>query len=552
MYAALLKFRSRKTEMEKVNIAEHVKVKEEKINEDDEYSEVRDGTYINETETGKAKDKFNTKQPRSGMESKGSVVDVKKEPLDSNSTEFKKEPVRVSEDSEKNANSEVTKDSQVKDDEDPKSSSYISAESFKKNMHHMFPKVHADIVDEFKRDFCGLCGAQFDCEKRAWTHYFSPEHDHAVKKGKKYPYPPFWLMIKLALAEFKPAGASKKDIREFLVKNYPAVKTLKESEFYDRLGRNLVEMVTHFKNVVIDDDGLYKLGAGGNQYPHKKYPTKYFSSDKRFYIQEKERRVLKRDSRTSGSKYRDQVGRSREDNYDHRVRGVGVGGRIDQEDRNRRRSRSRSRDRSQRNYKSTREESRYYESSRSDKISKRKETRRSRSRETRRSRSRVIRRSRSRSKSKLDEKRSRYNSYVRRENSSRSPGVSRVKVHRGQSPEKVTPPPIVYQQPPLQMPMLPIPAAGEGNHQQPIIIIPSNMASGFPPEFLKGSFGMSGLQMFPHNSMMPQINRSFPATTNSNSYSFPTQSLYQMAPAGTGLPTPPLSTSPPGHSKLQQ
>jgi len=543
MYAALLKLRSKKIEMEKVNIAEHVKVKEERINEDDEYSEVRDGADIKETE--KAKDKFNTKQSRSGMESQGSVVDVKKEPLDNNPTEVKKEPVRVSQDSESSANSEVTKDSLMKEVESSKSSSYISAESFKKNMHHMFPKVHADIIDEFKRDFCGLCGAQFDSEKRAWTHYFSPEHDHAVKKGKKYPYPPFWLMIKLALAEFKPAGASKKDIREFLVKNYPAVKTLKETEFYDRLGKNLVEMVTHFKNVVIDDDGLYKLGAGGNQYPHRKYPTKYFSSDKRFYIQEKERRVLNGDSRKSGSRYRDQVGRSRGDHDDRRVRGVGAEGRIEHEERNRRRSRSRSRDRSQRNYKSTREESRYHESSRSDKISRRKEIRRSRSRE--------VRRSRSRSKSKLDEKRSRYNNYVRMENSSRPPGVSRLseKVQRVQSPEKVSPPPLVYQQPSLQMPMLPIPAAGEGNHQQPIIIIPSNMATGFPPEFLKGSFGMSGLQMFPHNSMMPQMSRSFPASTSS-SYSFPTQSLYQMAPAGPGLPTPPLSTSPPGHSKLQQ
>jgi len=550
MYAALLKFRSSKIEMEKANNTEHVKVKEERINEDDEYSEVRDGTDIKETEKV---NKFNTKQSRSGMEPKGSIVDIKKEPLDSGPTEVKKEPVRVSEDSEKNPNSEVTKDSLGKEEEGPKSSSYISAESFKKNMHHMFPKVHADIVDEFKRDFCGLCGAYFDSEKRAWTHYFSPEHDHAVKKGKKYPYPPFWLMIKLALAEFKPAGASKKDIREFLVKNYPAVKTLKETEFYDRLGRNLVEMVTHFKNVVIDDEGLYKLGAGGNQYPHKKYPTKYFSSDKRFYIQDKERRVLKGDSRKSGSRYRDQMGRSRGDHDDHRVRGVGVGGRMDQEERSRRRSRSRSRDRSQRNYNSTREESRYQEGSRSDKISRRKEMRRSRSREIRRSRSREARRSRSRSKSRLNEKRSRYNSYVSRENRSRSPVVARLseKIRHGRSPEKVSPPPMVYQQPQLQMPMLPIPAAGEGNHQQPIIIIPSNMASGISPEFLKGSFGMSGLQMFPHNSMMPQMNRSFSASTSS-SYSFPTQSLYQIAPAGSGLPTPPLSTSPPGHTKLQQ
>merc|ERR1712179_750636 len=241
------------------------------------------------------------------------------------------------------------------------------------------------------------------------------------------------------------------------------------TEFYDRLGRNLVEMVTHFKNVVIDDEGLYKLGAGGNQYPHKKYPTKYFSSDKRFYIQDKERRVLKGDSRKSGSRYRDQMGRSRGDHDDHRVRGVGVGGRIDQEERSRRRSRSRSRDRSQRNYKSTREESRYQEGSRSDKISRRKEMRRSRSREIRRSRSREARRS-------------------------RSPVVARLseKIRHGRSPEKVSPPPMVYQQPQLQMPMLPIPAAGEGNHQQPIIIIPSNMASGISPEFLKGSFGMSG------------------------------------------------------------
>merc|ERR1719158_1224655 len=168
------------------------------------------------------------------------------------------------------------------------------------------------------------------------------------------------------------------------------------------------------------------------------------------------------------------------------------------------------------------------------------------------SRTNVTRRSRSRSKSKLEEKRSRYkNSYARRENRSRSPGISRLdeKVYRAQSPEKVSPPPILYQQPPLQMPMIPIPATGDGNHQQPIIIIPSNMASGFPPELLKGNFGMSGLQMFPTNSMMQQMNRSFPTSTAS-SYSFPSQPLYQMAPPVAGLPTPPLSSSPPGQSKL--
>jgi len=524
MYCALQKLKIA-TEMEKINSSEQVKVKEERMDENYEYSEVNHGVKTKETKnivddaTNQDESKVLRAVKDHAHDKRNQILltlaDVKKEPL-----------VEAAVDSDES--SEKAKTESVMGN-DPKASNYISAESFKRNMQHMFPKVHADIIDTFKRDFCGLCGAQFDSEKRAWTHYFSPEHDHAVKKGKKYPYPPFWLMIKLALAEFKPAGASKKDIRDFLMKSYPAVKALKESEFYDRLGKNLVEMVTHFKNVVIDEDGLYKLGAGGNQYPHQKhqkYPNKYFTSDKRFYIPE-DKRASSGDSHKSGRRYRDQVERSKGGHLDQRVRGVES--RRDNAERKsyRSRSRSRSRDRSERKHKSSRREERssYRDSFRGEKSSNRKQSRRSKSR------------------SRSGEKRSRYESRASRDVGLRNSGMRRTseRVDRRPSPEKVSPPPLANHPTPLQLPMFPFPGSGEGNHPQPIIIIPSNMSSpGFPSELLAGNFG--GLQMLPPNSMLPQMSR--------GAYPFPTQALYQVATPGTGLPTPPLSTSPPEHGKI--
>lgn len=522
MYCTLQKLKvATKIDMEKVNSSEQVKVKEEIMDENYEYSEVNNGVKTKEN-------KNIVDDSRNQDESK--ILSVVKDPTAEkrnhillNLADVKKEPlVEASVDSDDS--SEKAKNELVMEN----ASNYISAESFKRNMQHMFPKVHADIIDTFKRDFCGLCGAQFDSEKRAWTHYFSPEHDHAVKKGKKYPYPPFWLMIKLALAEFKPAGASKKDIRDFLLKSYPAVKALKESEFYDRLGKNLVEMVTHFKNVVIDEDGLYKLGVGGNQYPHQKHPKKYFTSDKRFYIPE-DKRASSADSHKSGRRYRDQMERSRGGHLDQRARGVES--RRDKAERKiyRGRSRSRSRDRSERKHKSSRREERssYRESFRREKSINRKQSRRSRSR----------------SRSRSGEKRSRYESRASRDEGLRNSGLSRTgeRVDRRPSPEKVSPPPLANHPTPLQLPMFPFPGTGDGNHPQPIIIIPSNMSSpGFPSELLAGNFG--GLQMLPPNSMLPQMSR--------GAYPFPTQALYQVATPGTGLPTPPLSTSPPEHGKI--
>ena len=198
MFAALIKLKSSKMDQE----VDKGKVKGEPM-EEVEYSEVRDGADSTEsTKTGIQSDL------KIKLE-KEVVVDVKRETPDKNENmRIKKEHVLVGEakdsnncpQSEKdlvnlpkdlNENSKSGKDEAAAKEEeaaatvDKNSSNYISDESFKRNMHHMFPKIHADIIDTFKRDFCGLCGAQFASEKRAWTHYFTPEHNHALKKDKK-------------------------------------------------------------------------------------------------------------------------------------------------------------------------------------------------------------------------------------------------------------------------------------------------------------------------------------------------------------------------------
>jgi len=553
MYAALIKLTSFKMDQE---VKKGGKVKEEPM-EEVEYSEIRDGAE--NTKIGKESD-LKVKLEK--------AVDVKREPSDKNENmRIKKEPVLVAEakDSDKcpqsekdllnlpkdlNENSKSGKDEAAAKEEEAfsteskNSSNYISDDSFKRNMHHMFPKIHADIIDTFKRDFCGLCGAQFDSEKRAWTHYFSPEHNHALKKDKKFLYPPFWKMIKLALTELKPAGASKRNIHDFMVKGWPEVKSLKESEIYDQLGANLVEMVTYYQNVQIDDDGKYKLGRGraGKVPAHNQFPTQYFKSDKRYFIPDGAKYDQaapppQKDSSHRGHNnkdehfgYRKYVAKNRDGYEDERVRGSGE--RRERGDGERKRSgrsrnRSRSRSNTRRNKSGRRERSRCREIKRSGVKESSKSRRRSRSRERKDSRS-------SRGGRKSPE--------VRRS--------ERVKAEPKPSPNKFSPPPppVLYQQPSMQMPMFSMPGSLEGGGP-PIIIIPSNMSSGgFPPELLGGNFGMQGMQMFSASNILPQFG-SFPSNTPPG-YSFPPQ-MFQMPLPGSAIPSPPLSASPPLQTRFQ-
>jgi len=520
------------------------KVKEEPI-EEAEYSEVKDGAdLMRESITNGLPIDLNVKPETSEKEAvvvqydnSGETFKVKKEPEVISNEDKVLNKCQEKGAKDLNENSKVVTDEASKKEEGGKgSSNYISDDSFKRNMHQMFPKIHADIIETFKIDFCGLCGAKFDSEKRAWTHYFSPEHDHALKKGKKFPFPPFWLMIKLALAEFKPAGATKRNIHDFLVNSYPGVKTLKGTEIYDKLGENLVEMVTQYKNVIIDDDGKYKLGRGrtDKNLSQSHHTTRYFQSDKRFFIPENEpghnhpdtqQDSYKPSQTQTGYRYRNQVDKSRGRYEEERGRGYGErreGDRNTNSRRNRSRSRShrkkepqlreRSRDKeshSRRESYGHRENSRYQKRS---SLSDGRKNRRSRSRQRKHSRS------------------SRKSSEIRSE---------KIKVVSNPSPSKASPPPVLYQQPPLQMPMFSMPGSMEGGAgSQQIIIIPSNLSNGgFPPELLGGNLGLNGMQLFPANSMMPQFGRSFHA---SQAPVFP-GGMFQMAPPGSAIPSPPLS-----------
>jgi len=527
------------------------KVKEEPI-EEAEYSEVKDGEdLIRESISNGIPIDLNIKPEASEKE----AVVVQYEPS-GETFKVKKEPEIISNEAkvlnkcqekgakDLNENSKVVTDEASKKEEDSKgSSSYISDNSFKRNMHQMFPKIHADIIETFKRDFCGLCGAKFDSEKRAWTHYFSPEHDHALKKGKKFPFPPFWLMIKLALAEFKPAGATKRNIHDFLVNSYPGVKTLKETEIYDKLGENLVEMVTQYKNVIIDDDGKYKLCRGRTEknLSQSHHPTRYFQSDKRFFIPENEPGYNQPDTQQdsykpnqtqTGYRYRNHVEKSRGRYEEERGRGYGERREGDRNT-NSRRNRSRSRSHRKKEPVLLRERSRDKESH------SRRESSRHRENYGHRENSRYQKRSSLSDGRKNRRSRSRQRKHSRSSRKSSEMRSEKMKVVSNPSPTKASPPPVLYQQPPLQMPMFSMPGSMEGGAgSQQIIIIPSSLSNGgFPPELLGGNLGLNGMQLFPANSMMPQFGRSFHA---GQAPVFPS-GMFQMALPGSAIPSPPLS-----------
>jgi len=463
--------------------------------------------------------------------------------------------------------------------EDQKSSKYISDENFKRNMHHMFPKVHADIIQTFKREFCGLCGAHLDSEKRAWTHYFSSEHNHALTKRKKFAYPPFWIMIKLALADMKPDGASKKNIYDFIVKSYPGVKTLKEAEIYDQLGKNLVEMVTRYQNVKIGDNGQYSLrntsrGKSIRIEKQNEPPSRYFQSDKRYFIPENslghsqpspppeyEHRggyeAVHKDENFGYRKYVAST-RTRRAFEDEKVRGYGDRRNDRESERNERRSRirnrsqsrsknregSRNRDNSVRN--GRRSKSRQSKGSRSLRSSSNSRNNRrrssSRSRINRREKSKHRESTRHRRKSK-SRQRNDSNSRSSRRSRERSPLTSQnVKLEMNPSLDKQAPPPMQYQLPP--MPMMSMQGSLDGGGA-PIIIIPSNLSSGgFPPELIAGNLGFPGMPMFSTNNFQPQFG-SFQA----NTMPIPSQ-MFQIPHQVPGIPSPPLSASPPLQSRV--
>merc|ERR1712129_329949 len=216
----------------------------------------------------------------------------------------------------------------------------------------------------------------------------------------------------------------------------------------------------------------------------------------------------------AGYRYRNQVEKSRGRYEEERGRGYGERRECD---RNTNSRRNRSRSRSHRKKEPVlRERSR-------DKESHSRSSRHRDSfghRENRRSRSRQRKHSRS----------SRKSSEIRSE---------KIKVVSNPSPTKASPPPVLYQQPPLQMPMFSMPGSLEGGAgSQQIIIIPSNLSNGgFPPELLGGNLGLNGMQLFPANSMMPQFGRSFHA---SQAPVFP-GGMFQMAPPGSAIPSSPLS-----------
>merc|ERR1719186_1757497 len=260
MYAALLRLKSLKMEQEaeNVKVKDGAEMKKKRRNE----SQVDVGPdpakrTLNVSPAEKIEKKVVKKEPSEDNNGKKEPTSGE-EAKNYSTTEPQNVPKQL-ENGTKDLNENSTASKYEATLEDQKSSKYISDENFKRNMHHMFPKVHADIIQTFEREFCGLCGAHLDSEKRAWTHYFSSEHNHALTKRKKFAYPPFWIMIKLALADMKPDGASKKNIYDFIVKSYPGVKTLKEAEIYDQLGKNLVEMVTRYQNVMTGDNGQYSL-----------------------------------------------------------------------------------------------------------------------------------------------------------------------------------------------------------------------------------------------------------------------------------------------------
>eukprot|EP00092_Neocalanus_flemingeri_P034863 GFUD01037938.1.p1 GENE.GFUD01037938.1~~GFUD01037938.1.p1 ORF type:complete len:584 (+),score=168.40 GFUD01037938.1:71-1753(+) len=552
------------------------KVKDEPM-EEIEYSEVRDGPDLkanrkhdSEIDGFTAESTFNIKPEKN--------VAVKKEPsVKDNNDEVIIEPIinneaiksdekqctgpqnvpgpteDCSKDLNDDSNSKASKDEAIQDKKETeaqKSLNYISDENFKRNMNHMFPSVHADIIKTFMREFCGLCGAHFDSEKRAWTHYFSSEHNHALKKRKKYAYPPFWKMIKLALADVKPAGASKKNIYDFVVKSYPGVKTLKETEIYDQLGKNLVEMVTKYQNVQIDDEGEYKLRnkgrvERGKSQKQNELPSRFFQSDKRYFIPDSSLGYgqpsppldyAHHGGYEIGYKeehfgYRNFVAKSRGVYEDERVQGSrdrNYGG-----EREERMSRSRNRPRS-RSTTNRREKSRHRSRSRSN--------RRERSRHISSSRSNRRERSSHRESTRLERKsKSRCSKTSRGRSSSRS--SKNVKVEVKTSPHKFSQP-IQCQPPRMQMPMLPMPMSGtlEGGGA-PIIIIPSNLSSGgFPQELLAGNLGMPGMSIFPSNNFAAQFS-SFQSNTPPG-FSFPMSipnAMFQVPQQVSVVPSPPLS-----------
>jgi len=461
-------------------------------------------------------------------------------------------------------------------------STYVSEEGFKRHMIQMFPKVSNDIIDTFKREFCGLCGARFDTEKRAWTHYFSSEHNHALKKDKRFLYPPFWKMIKLALADFKSNGASKKNMYDFMVQNYPGVKSLRDSEIYDRLGRNLVEMVTQYQNVYIDTDGKYRLGRPRGIRGHSltEKVNHYFKGDHRYSSSENAN--IKNNEKSSWDvdekprwqrdNFQEKLLKRRDDYLDKKVRDYHYNDSYARDIKNsgnwkfaeKERSRSRlelkenlDRGRSSKHSEKSaggRYRSRSRSRSRSHRGERRYESQKGKNSLSHVKTSRERDRSRSYSKScrgtKTDELNRKNETEIqgngriedqnvlssrREENSSKIEKESNsVKLGTRDKESSQSNLLNFYHQ--MQMSMIPMQLPSEGNTPSPIILVPSNIAPGTYPEFSTGgALRQNVTPLLTPSNLMP------------TGYTLPTTgpNLIAVPQANSLYPSPPLSITPP-------
>jgi len=174
--------------------------------------------------------------------------------------------------------------------------------------------VPSDVIELFKKKYCGLCCIKFSGDDFARKHYEGRGHETLIRKKTYTNRPRFWQMIFHALITVDPKGATEEEIFGYIVETFSAHINENRKHVRAEMIHTINEMVDRFNNVVVKN-GVYKLRdrnpkdifKSTSSYDREKERTERDQS-KSWYDSDKRRHSGRYDENSHHKKEREYVG----------------------------------------------------------------------------------------------------------------------------------------------------------------------------------------------------------------------------------------------------